>query len=233
MVLEVFDTTELARLSDLRRAVSEFVDVQMRNDLETIALGAALARKSDGNEGRRLRMIDKIVQATQTATSRLDSMNALARNVPVAKEFTAHPIQLAPIAEKVRAQLVDLAASYEVEIELNLPGVSGYSVGDPFVLSKMLEALLRLVIADSPPESKISVSLVEEAARSHINVSGGFGMARERLKQAFAAPPRNEIPEFEIIKESALVITGWGADFTYESETGRGYYFDLTLRRIV
>ena len=233
VVLEVFDTTELARLSDLRRAIGEFVDVQMRNDLETIALGAALARKSKGNEERRLRMIDKIVQATQTATNRLDSMNELARNVPVAHEFTAHPIQLAPIAEKVRAKLLDLAASYEVPIEFSVPRVSGYSVGDPFVLSQMMEALLRLVIVDSPPESTISVTLMEEATRSHIRISGGFGMARERLEQALAAPPRNELPEFQTIKESALAIIGWGADFFYESETGKGYVFDIVLRRIV
>ena len=233
VVLEVFDTTELARLSDLRRAVGEFVDVQMRNDLETIALGAALARKSKGNEERRLRMIDKIVQAAQTATNRLDSMNELARNVPVAHEFTAHPVQLAPIAEKVQAKLLDLALSYEVEIKISLPGVSGYSVGDPFVLSQMMEALLRLVIVDSPPESTISVTLSEEATRSHIRISGGFGMARERLDQALAAPPRNELPEFQTIKESALVISGWGADFFYESETGKGYVFDIVLRRIV
>lgn len=233
VVLEVFDTTELARLSDLRRAISDFVDVQMRNDLETIALGAALARRSDGNEERRLRMIDKIVKAAQTAASRLDSMNELARNLPVAHEFTAHPIQLAPIAEKVRAQLADFAAKYEVEIELNLPGVSGYSVGDPFVLSNMIEALLRLVIVDSSPESKIELSLIEGASRSHIKIAGGFGMALERLDQAFAAPPRNEIPEFQIVKDSALVFAAWDADFTYESETGKGYVFNLVLRRIV
>lgn len=233
VVLEAFDTTELARLSDLRLAITEFIDVQLRNDLETIALGAALARKSEGNEKRRLRAIEKIVLATQNATQRLDAMKDLTRRVPVAHEFAAHPIQLRPIAETVAAQLVDLAASYDVEIDLELPAVSGHSVGDPYVLSKMLEALMRLVINDSPPDSRVNLSLVERETRSQIRITGGFGMTRERLTQAFDDPPRNEIPEFQIVKDSALVMAGWDADFTYECETGKGYTFDLILRRIV
>lgn len=233
VVLEAFDTTELARLSDLRLAISEFVDVQLRNDLETITLGAALARKSQGNENRQQRAIEKIVLATQNATRQLNAMNDLTRKVAVTHDFVAHPIQLRPIAETVAAQLVDLAAGLDVEVDLELPAVSGHSFGDPYVLSKMMEALLRLVIIDSPPDSRVKLSLVEQETRSHIQISGGFGMTRERLTQAFDDPPRNEIPEFQIVKDSSVVMAAWGAEFTYESETGKGYTFNLILRRIV
>ena len=232
LVLEAFDTTELARLSDLRLAVSEFVDVQMRNDLESIALGAALARKSASDEGRRIRMIDRIVHAAQSATTRLDEMNRLAHSMPHAHQFAAHPIQLRPVIEKSHARVLEMAKLYDVGIELSLPSVSGYSVGDPYVLSSMLEALLRLVIADSPPGGAVTIALTEQEMLSTIAIAGGFGMASERFQQALDAPPRKEIPEFQTVKEGLIAMSAWGADFSYETETSKGYSFILTLRRI-
>lgn len=233
VVLEAFDTTDLVRLSDLRLAISDFVDVQMRNDLETIALGAALARKSEGNDERRLRMIDKIIQASGSANNRLDAMADIARKMPATHGFSAHPIQLGPIAEKVGDELAELAAGYDLQLEMNLPAVSGYSVGDPFVLSKILEALLRLVIIDSPDAGVVTLSVVEDKSQSHIEIRGGFGMSLERLTRAFEDPPKNEIPEFQIVKDNVSALPAWGAGFTYDSDTAEGYTFRLTLRRIV
>ncbi|MBX7533559.1 hypothetical protein K3165_11555 [Qipengyuania sp. 1XM1-15A] len=232
VVLEAFDTSDLARLYDLRGAITDFIDVQMRNDLETIALAAALAKKAVGDKKRGKRMIERIVAASQAATDRLNAMNDLARNQPVSRDDMPHPIQLRSIAENVGERLADFAGRYDVQLDFELPAVSGYSVGDPLILARMFEALLRLVITDSPQHSAVTFSLAEDELRSAIEISGGFGMDRARLRQAIANPPRHDIPEFLIVSESARTLSSWGGEFAYDSETGKGYTFQLSLRRI-
>lgn len=234
IVLEAIDISELDRLAELRLAVSTFIDSQLRNDLEAIALGARLAhdRRMDGAASDRV--IQRIADLAKRATGRLEEVAELTREsqVDILALSPSYPVEARKTVEKALADVSRFAADLDVQVEADLPGISGFSVAEPVALAAMIEAMLRVVIADTAQGGTVKLVQEEDLNRTVIRISGGVGIAFERLCATLDAPTEAIPEEFRDIVVGMRQAIGWNASVSYFSAVGGGYNFTIELKRI-
>lgn len=232
IVLEAIDISEIKQLGELRLAVANFIDSQLRNDLGAIGIAAAMGANPKLDKDALLRTLGQIDRVAQRATGRLAEIVELTHGDrgPVLGE--AYPINARAILAEAMARVAGLAGDLDVKLETELPELSGMVVAAPGPLAAMVEAMLRLVIADEPQGGKVRLTMAEESLRTRLTVSGGIGTSFERLYAALDAPPEQAPPQFRAISEGISAAMRWGAVVTYSSSIGGGYRFVIEMRRI-
>ncbi|MGL5838588.1 MAG: hypothetical protein ACRCY3_08825 [Sphingorhabdus sp.] len=229
VVLEAIDITNLKRLADLRLSVSNFIDSQLRNDLEAIALGASIAGKSMGAADR---VIGLIGQAAQRAMNSLEEVAVHINNPTDDVLGLAYPVDAGEIARRAVAKAQGFADDLQVSIKIQAPEIGGYTIAEPVALEAMLEAMLLIAIAETQPGDAVEIKIGEEREHTRIHILGGFGVSFDSLCAALDAPDAGAPPEYRAISSGISQALGWKAKISYWSEIGKGYRFNIELRRI-
>jgi hypothetical protein len=230
--LEVIDVSEPRRLAQLRLSISNMLDVNIRNDLETIGFALAVARSGKLEAARQDKVLGQIATAASRAVDRLDAISPHLRADIGESPGESFPID-ATAAVKEACDLVEpLAESLGITIQTELPAISGFAIADPKQLTGMVEAMLRIVIADCARGEAVRIELGEATERSRITVTGGIGMAFERLYAALEISDAVGHGPFGSIASGMAAALGWGAVVSYSSQVGKGYRFVIELRRI-
>ncbi len=232
LVVEAIDVTELRRLAQLRLNLSGLVDVSIRNDLD--AIGFALAAAGSGRLGAAglAKSHGQIGQAVDRATGRLDALAPHLHPVPGDARGECFPLDAAAIIDEARGRVAAQASELGIAIEGDRPALSGFTIADPKLLADMVEAMARIVLADSPPGEAIEIDVSEQEGKTRVTVAGGVGMAFERLYAALEAPADKAPGPFRAIAEGMAAAVTWGAVVTYSSRVGKGYRFSIEMRRI-
>ena len=232
LVLEAVDITELDRLAELRLAVGTFIDRQLRNDLEAILLGTSLARDPRMKAPALMRVLDRILDVAKRASDRLDDVRGLLEEQPYDGIEACYPVE----ARKVVAQALERAMPYakelDVEIDSRLPAISGFSIAEPLMLSDMVEAMLRLILADTATGEKVFLALDESETGTTIEISGGFGLPFDRFIDALDAKPGEVPAEYQIAAAGIAQAVTWRGNVSYWSAPGKGFRFIIQLRRV-
>ncbi|WP_427969099.1 hypothetical protein [Altererythrobacter sp.] len=232
LVLEAIDVSDLLRASDLRQAVALFIDLQLRNDFEAILLGADLAG-DDRITGDKIKpIVRRIGDTARRATARLDEVAELVRAENKHLVDASYPVDARKVVSDVRDKAAAFAAELGVKLDVELPGVSGFTIAEPRALAEMLEAMLRVVIADTPQGDTVQLKLEELEARTHIRVSGGFGIGFGRLMWLMSNYEAEAVGEYRVIGEGLNKVTAWGASVSYWGREADGFGFNVDLRRI-
>lgn len=232
LTVEVIDISEPRRLAQLRLTLANLLDVSIRNDL--VAIGFALASVRSGRLGaeRLDQALASIAEASERATSRLDALAPHLHPAPGAPASQSFPIDAKAAVEEAEGRVAQLAAEMQLEIEGDRPAIAGFTIADPQVLADTIEAMLRIVLADSAPRENIRIDLAEEEKRTRITISGGIGMAFERLYAALENAQDQAPGPFRTIALGMTAALGWGAVVSYSSRVGKGYRFVIEMRRI-
>ena len=232
LVLEAVDITELDRLAELRLAFGTFIDRQLRNDLEAITLGNSLARDPRLAPDALVRVLDRIGDVVKRATDRLDEVRVLLDEEPYAGAEPSYPVE----ARKIVAQAFERAQQHAdelgVQIVSTLPAISGFSIAEPLMLSDMIEAILRIVIADTAQEGEVVLSLDESERTTTVRITGGFGLPFDRFVNALDARSGDVPAEYQIAAAGIAEAIKWGGSVTYWSAPGDGFRFSIQLRRV-
>ncbi|MDG6079410.1 hypothetical protein E3U23_09420 [Erythrobacter litoralis] len=232
LVLEAVDVSELDRLAELRLAVGTFIDRQLRNDLEAIALGASLAKDNRLQGEARGRVLNRISDVTRRANKRLENVRELLEEQPYDDLGVAYPVE----ARKVTLQAVERVAPYAEElgvtVDATLPDIGGFSIAEPLMLCDMIEAMLRLIIADTAHGEAAHISLSEHEETTDITVSGGFGLPFDRFVDALDAKPGEAPSEYQIASAGIAEAIAWRGSVSYWSAPGKGFRFGIRLRRV-
>ncbi len=232
LVVEAVDITELDRLSELRLAFGTFIDRQLRNDLEAITLGSGLARDPRLEPAARARILDRIGDVVARARGRLDEVRGLLEEKPYAGKDTSFPIE----SRKIVAQALDRAQPFADEsgarIASALPDISGFSIAEPLMLSDMVEAMLRIVIADTAQGGEVVLQLEETDRATSIRIAGGFGLPFDRFVAALDAGSGEVPSEYQIAAAGMAEAMKWRGGVTYWSAPGAGFRFAIQLRRV-
>lgn len=232
LVLEAIDITELDQLAELRLAVGTFIDRQLRNDLEAISLGASLARDPRLKKPALERIVDRIADVAKRASNRLEEVRDLLEDEPLSALGPCYPIE----ARKSVAQAIERATPFaqelDVAIEERLPAISGFSIAEPLMLSDMIEAMLRLVIADTAQGGAVVIVLDETESDTTVTISGGFGLPFDRFCAALDAGPGEVPAEYQIAAAGMAQALQWKGTVSYWSAAGGGFRFNIRLRRI-
>lgn len=232
LVVEAIDVTEPQRLAQLRLSISNLLDVNIRNDLEAIAFAVAMARNPKLDRSRLDRALAQIDMAALRAAARLDEMAPHMHQRPDGELSESYPIDAGAALREACDLVAGQARELNVGMAVEAPAIAGFTIADPRILVEMIEAMLQIVIADTPQGEAIKVSLIEEAKRTQLTISGGIGMAFQRLYAALETAERLAPGPFRTISRGMAASLGWGAVVSYSSEVNRGYRFVIDLRRI-
>ena len=230
--LEVIDVSEPRRLAQLRLSISSLLDVNIRNDLEAIAFALAVARSSKLDAARQVKVLGQIEAAAGRAAARLDAISPHLRADIGEGPGESFPIDATAAVNEAVELVTPLAATHGVGLDCEVPAISGFAIADPKLLTEMVEAMLRIVIADCAPGEAVRAELSEATERTRITVSGGIGMAFERLYAALELRDAASHGPFGSIARGMAAALGWGAVVSYSSQVGKGYRFAIELRRI-
>jgi hypothetical protein len=232
VVLEAVDVSELHRAADLRQAVALFMDLQLRNDFEAIMLGADLAADPRVTAERVRPIVARIADTTRRAIGRLDEVAHLVRRDIAALEHASYPVDARAVVREAMERTAEFADELSVEVEADLPGASGFTIAEPTALGAMLRAMLRVLIADTPQGDKVTLRLEEVDGRTHIRISGGFGIALERLLQLLSHHENEAAGDFRTIAEGMAAAVQWDASVSYWGREADGFGFNVNLKRI-
>jgi hypothetical protein len=232
IVLEAIDITNLKRLADLRLSVSTYIDTQLRNDLTAIELGVSVASDKRIEGAALRRIIDLIAQAAKRATGRLESVAAFLIDSPEVILELAYPIDASSVARQAIAKVSNYAEGLKVAILSDVPEMGGYSIAEPEALEAMLDAILRIMIAETQPGDSVSLQVAEERSHIRIRLSGGFGVTFASFCEALEEPDAGAPPEYRAIAAGMKQALGWKSSLSYWTDIGKGYRFNIELRRI-
>lgn len=232
IVLEAIDVSELHRAADLRQAVALFMDLQLRNDFEAIMLGSELASDPRVTGEQVKPIVARITETTRRAIDRLDEVADLVREDISNLEGASYPVDARTLVIDAMERTADFARDLDVRIETELPGASGFTIAEPTALGAMLRAILRVLIADTPQGDSVKLRLEELDGRTHIRISGGFGIALERLLQLLSNHEGEAIGDFRTISEGMALAVQWDASVSYWGRESDGFGFNINLRRI-
>lgn len=232
LVLEAIDMRNANRAADLRKAVAKFIDLQLRNDFEAILLGSQLAC-DDRLDLRQVRsVVERIDETARRATGRLDEVADLIRSDTSDLTEACYPVDATAVVKDAVARASGFADELGVIIEAEHPGVSGFTLAEPVALTDMLVSMLRVVIADTPQNGAVKLKLEELAGRTHIRISGGFGIGFERLLWLIANYEEGAVGEYRVIGEGMAKVTRWSASVSYWGSEANGFGFNVDLRGI-
>jgi hypothetical protein len=230
--LEVIDVSEPRRLAQLRLSISSLLDVNIRNDLEAIAFALAVARSGKLDGARQDKVLGQIETAATRAADRLDAISPHLRADIGEGPGESFPIDATAAVSEACELVEGLVETHGIALTTELPAISGFAIADPKLLTEMVEAMLRIVIADCAPGEAVKVELSEATERTRITISGGIGMAFERLYAALELSEAASHGPFGSIARGMGAALGWGAVVSYSSQVGKGYRFAIELRRI-
>ena len=232
LVLEAIDMRDANRAANLRKAVAKFIDLQLRNDFEAIMLGSQLAGNPRLASEQVRGVVEQIDATARRATGRLNEVAALVRAETADLLEACYPVDATAIVQDAVGKAQPLAADLGVEISVEHPGLSGFTLAEPSGLTDLLVAMLRVVIADTPQGESVTCRLEEQRGHTRIAISGGFGIGFGRLLWLVSNYEDHAVGEYRVIGEGIAKVTRWSASVSYwGSETG-GFGFNVDLKGV-
>ena len=232
IVLEAIDITEQNRLAQQRFAVGNFIDKQLRNDLEVIELGAEIARASAGENSHLTEIVANLSETAQRAIGRLEEVAEFLNDAGTSAGKVCYPLDARKVVDEALEKVAPFAAEFDVSVETALPGISGFTMAEPKSLLATCEAMLRIVIADTPHGGAVKARLTEELDGTVIEVSGGFGIPFERLMAALDSRSEEVPEEYRSLANGFKDVARWQGFASYWSAVGQGFRFNVKMRRI-
>jgi hypothetical protein len=232
IVIEAVDITELHAAADLRQSVGLFIDLQLRNDLEAILLAADLARDPRVGAEKIGPIVGRIGEAARRATGRLDEVAELVRGENEELVEACYPVDARALVLQTLEKTAEMAEELEVAIDVQMPAMSGFTIAEPRALGDMLEAMLRVVVADTPQGETVTVRLEEKNSETQVHIAGGFGIGFGRLVYLLTKGEDQSVGEYRQINRGIVRTAKWGGSVSYWGREAKGFGFNVKLRRI-
>lgn len=232
LIVELVDVSEPVRLAQLRLRVSNLLDVSLRNDLEAIGFATALARSGRNDPARLERALGLVEAATARATGRLEDVGPHLQGGSSDQLGQSFPIDAGEALREACELVADQARQLGVTVAVSTPEIGGFTSADPQALVEMVEAILRIVLADTAAGETVHCTVEEDEGRTRIAIVGGIGMAFERLYAALENADRQAPGPFRALSRGMAAALRWGAMVSYSTQVGKGYRFTIQMRRI-
>jgi K+-sensing histidine kinase KdpD len=229
---ELADVTEIAQRARRQRTLAEYIDLQLRNDLEAIQVGASLLSDPRLPETGRQRALDRLKTGVERARDRLSRIEDFLHVEVAGGIVDVYPIDPRRPLQAAVASVAGDADKHRVRLAVQAPDLMSLVVADPHSLEDCLRALLTLLIQDAREDSAIDVVVTEEAETVRLRFANqGFGMPDDRLRDYLSERREPESPELRGVVAGAGALATAGASFSGTGAVGQGYSFTLDLNK--
>ena len=233
VLCELVDITEMSRLAAVQRNLAAFIDIQLRNDFETVQLAVRLATDPRLEDDRRSIAIDRLNMAMKRTRKKLQLINTLLITAPTGDPQEPYPIDpLVPVRSALAAAFTN-ADRAGVAISTDLPSLAAPVIGEPNVLRELVSAILALVINDSVNASTVIFKMREMRGHIEICITGGsFSLPKDRLV-ALINDTSTTGTEFSAVASGSRSLQSWGGALTVDEASDGTQNFNISLKKLV
>lgn len=230
------DVTEVRELERLQAEVMNILSHELRLPLTAILGYSELLIDRSGGEERRY--AEEICNQGRRLNTLIDDFLDISRLESGRYRLRHFPVNMITLIEDAVNAVSPQAAKKGIAVNLNMPAKATPVSGDESLLLQATINLLDNAVKFSPPQTTISVELIEEEARLRLLISDqGPGINPEERQTVFAKFARGASHQdqdgfglgLSLVKQ---VIDGHGGDIAITGEEGTGTTFIVSLAKI-
>jgi signal transduction histidine kinase/CHASE2 domain-containing sensor protein len=230
------DVTEVRELERLQAEVMNILSHELRLPLTAILGYGELLADRVGHEEKRY--AEEICSQGRRLNTLIDDFLDISRLESGRYRLHHFPVNMITVIEDAVNAISPAAAKKGIAVNLRLPAKATPVSGDESLLLQATINLLDNAVKFSPPQTTISIELIEEEAQLRLLISDqGPGISPEERQTVFAKFARGASQQdhegfglgLSLVKQ---VIDGHGGDIAITGEEGAGTTFIVSLTKI-
>lgn len=234
ILFELIDITHYKKLYQLQETLVDRLNIQIRNDMQSLVMAANLLAKDSLPSDKRTRAAtivkDKINLTLQIMTEAQQHLSLNLENVPLER----YPIDLLPLLDSAIEHAAETAQQQNVTINTDTNRIVDLVFAEPLALQEIFETLLSILIGDAAEKSDIDIQICQSNHQVRLDFTNtGFGIPNQRLQNYIFGEDEITTEEFKKLKSLNAIIEQWTGKLNAQSEVGEGMKFTLTLRSFI
>ena len=234
LMFEIVDVSSVNALCGLKQSAVEQYVWQLRNDLESLQMGADLLQSKQTSAQQRARVraiVDDKLKSMAWTLARVES-DVKASIQSIARD--GYPIEILSRVQMVIGDLQAAASGRAVRIGLDAPHFINLVIAQPEEFDKLLRGILEMLLNDAADDSEIAVRIWLDKDRVTLQfANAGFGLPDDDLQRFLTGQGHAVSEEFRVLHECTDALQAWGGQLQACSEVGRGFRFELTLPTVI
>jgi CHASE2 domain-containing sensor protein/signal transduction histidine kinase len=233
-LLELVDVTHLVQLSQLKDELSNKVNAELRNQLESALLAAELCTQPDvsvedkaGFQALVNRKLEQMIRTIGCSQQMLQAVGDVS-------QLTDFPINARTLLQDTARRWSKRLSDAGLAVKLETPTFIAFVRVDVALIAPTLDALMRVLAEDSSVGSVVRLSLHERQQQDTLWVfirleNSGYGIPEERLQALLNGTSSAPTPAFHRMRQAVEQIGLWGGVVSAHSSLGRGICFEIRL----
>lgn len=231
ILFELVDVTYFKKIFQLKEQLVNRLNIQLRNDMESLVMASGLLNKKDLPEEKRSRVTEIINQKVMMAVQMMgEAQQHLDMDIS-GGPLECYPIDAYPIATEMVDSLKDKANERRLSIKADISRLVGLVFAEPDALSDLLKTLLTIVMEDAVEASEVEFTITQVDHQVLFDFSNtGFGIPDDRFQEYIFGDGDVDTETFRRLRGSMAAVHKWNGSLTAESGVGEGMHFVLSLR---
>ncbi|NOZ54753.1 MAG: CHASE2 domain-containing protein [Gammaproteobacteria bacterium] len=237
ILFEFINISELKKLYILKDRLIERLNIQLRNDMESMIVAADILQ-SDNVSGQKRRRVLSIIQ--DKVTQAVDVLQEAQQHLDINVQellLERYPLEAKPPLLTAITAVTEKASRRHVEVQPDTSALVGLVFAEPNTLISVLKSILDVLIEDASENSTIKIRLQQTDQTNTFQHSviflfenTGFGIPEERLNNYLYGEMSSSTELFQQLRNSVHIVQDWGGNLEAHSDVGVGMRFNLKLK---
>jgi len=237
ILFEFINVTDLKKLYTLKDRLIERLNIQLRNDMESVIMASGILQIDNVPDEKRHRVLniiqDKVAQAVDVLEEAQQHLDVNVQGIPLER----YPLEAKPPLLAAITAVSEKAGRRHINVQPDTSTLVGLVFAEPNSLINVLKTILDVLIEDAAENSTIRIRLQQSEQTSTYRHSivflfenTGFGIPEERLNNYLFGEPTASTELFQQLRNAVRIVQDWGGDVEAHSDIGVGMRFNLKLK---
>jgi len=237
ILFEFINVTDLKKLYTLKDRLIERLNIQLRNDMESVIMASGILQIDNVSDKKRHRVLniiqDKVAQAVDVLEEAQQHLDANVQGIPLER----YPLEAKPPLLAAITAVSEKAERRHLQVQPDTSALVGLVFAEPNSLINVLKTILDVLIEDASEGSTIKISLQQAEQTNTFRHSiffmfenTGFGIPEERLNSYLFGETNTSTELFQQLRSAVRIVQNWGGDIEAHSNVGVGMRFNLKLK---
>ncbi len=235
ILFEFIDVREIRELMSFRKNLMQQYFHNIRNDLATAGMAMRIIAETN-DQDKKTQLIGMINQNIAEISKRTTQAEAEVERFTSMYEQSGSTINFTNLVLKVVDEMQETLQAHNIELDLELPQISGLVLGDLGVLLQFLRVAFRLMIEDAIEPSILKVQVKESASNDKMLVSikdRGHGVDPTFLERSLRQEEQLFVDESDppLVQIGVLIrqLSQFGAHANLDADLGLGFALEVQL----